>query len=734
MLAGNSGPQRAEPPTLAMLMGWGFDRYDLGMSRRSDTALAALEPWVPLVVGLVTLAVASALPHPVVFPDESAAITSANFLAGGGSQSEWWYLPGYSFLLAPVLALTTTVPGISFGVHVVNALLAATTSHGLVRIDRALSPDRSPARRAAAVLLVAFYPAYLYFSALAISDNLLVAGAVWAVVFVLQSVDRPQLRGLLLRTIAVSSLLIVHARALPILLAWLGVVAWMVVVDRRQRLAVVGVGVVSAVLFSVLGRALINYQRATGLADLTRQSPRELFVDLLGVRALLVLPFTALGQAMYLLMASLGLVAVGVVVLSTMSGSGNHREQVVGRFVLVALALSWALSSAFTNQGQGDLAMYGRYMEAVLAVPLFFGVVSMLDSGVPQWFRRWMPTAIILLACFVLGIRGYDAFNGRNQLLNVAGVAIGQRITGDLDPAVLGLFAGGATFVLSRARSSNATLGALVLLVVFAANTFAVVDRAAAFAATVDERIELLTEIERVDTEVCAGLDQAVLTDFATQELYRINNLDRDYVFVDTLDLEAGAAPPGCVGVIVSERADLASVLPGWRPVAAEPQRPQWLWVAPEHLNRFDQVLGASPGSAIEQPAALVEVAPLGGPEIDDENLFPVLVRLTNTSAEAFIPAGNLPDGVGGIRVGLEWRDPGEPLERIHEPIRVALPRILLPGESIVLEGEMTTTVPGFEAEPGTWVLRAEVVQEFVRWFDGDGFSETSVVVEGQRQ
>jgi hypothetical protein len=86
---------------------------------------------------------------------------------------------------------------------------------------------------------------------------------------------------------------------------------------------------------------------------------------------------------------------------------------------------------------------------------------------------------------------------------------------------------------------------------------------------------------------------------------------------------------------------------------------------------------------------------------------------------------------VGGVAVGLEWRSP-DSSERLGDPVRVHLPRIVWPGDSVELQGVIPPLLSGRPLDPGTWLLRAELVQEGMRWFGDDVADETVVEITGQ--
>lgn len=677
-----------------------------------------------LVTGVV-FAIAQMIPRPVLFPDESATLASARFFTGLGGPSEWWFQPGYGLVVAPALLVTQDLESVMLWVHGVNAVLAGLTALALIRIDRRIVPDRAPLVRPASAFIVGIYPAYVYFAGQAIADNLLTTAVVFSVLSLVVLRQNGSKSTWILASAAVCSLMVVHARWLPIVLSWALVIVWHHGAFDRRRLPAGAALMAGAVGFYLTGRALIDYDRQSALSELTRQGLGDLIGDLLNLRALMVLPFTVLGTLMYLLMATLGLLVLGGIAAWQHFRSDDGERVAVAQFSICAMATTALLSGVFTNQGQGDLAMYGRYVEVVAAIPIFWSLAWLLEQPLPSWFRSRLIPGLILLACVVVGIRGYDAFEGRNQLLNVSGTAAVSRIVGEIDPLAYALLIAGVMFVLSVARQRVAGASAVVIVAFFGANLYVLYDNAIDFAERADRRLELLDELAVVDPSECVALDQSDLTDFFTQESYRVNDLERDYLFWSS---ESGEQPP-CDSFVISESSSLGNVLVGWRPVAVEQDRRAWLWVSPDVDGQVAvRVIRPLPGQPLFEPTADVSIDVTVG-AIRTGEAAPVVVEFTNTSTQTYVPIRNVPSGIGGVQVGLEWRDPDQPDERLHEPVRVAVPGLVRPGDTVVVEGVLPVNIAGAPGREGVWLVRAELVQESVEWFGVDGGASTPLAI-----
>ena len=141
----------------------------------------------------------------------------------------------------------------------------------------------------------------------------------------------------------------------------------------------------------------------------------------------------------------------------------------------------------------------------------------------------------------------------------------------------------------------------------------------------------------------------------------------------------------------------------------------------------------------LEQPAAPLPAGPIAIVEILDvdpataspDGRFAVSVRVTNRSVHPFVPSAALRDWFGGVAVGLELRPP-DASGLVGDPVRLHLPRIVWPGDSVEIQGVIRPLVSGRPLDAGDWMLRAELVQEGMRWFGDDVADETLVEITGQ--
>ena len=207
-----------------------------------------------------------------------------------------------------------------------------------------------------------------------------------------------------------------------------------------------------------------------------------------------------------------------------------------------------------------------------------------------------------------------------------------------------------------------------------------------------------------------------------TEANYRLRRDDIDFRYWLS---NSGDQPP-CPDLLISRRADLASDVSGASLLAIEPGARIGLYALPGPSQ--DQALAGHP--VLEQPYAELDldlaltVEVLDAPtQLDIGETAAVIVRLTNNSSKALVPHLGL-EGVGGVSLGLEWRDPARPDNRLVESQRLPLPAIVWPGDSIEIAGNILAADAPIAA--GEWQLVVAVVQEGRAWLDAE---QSSIVV-----
>lgn len=669
--------------------------------------------WLVLVPAAIALVLGWRLSQPSVFPDEIGAILNARRLAGLGGASPWWYLPGYGALLIPIVAVTDDPTTLVRGVQLINGALMVVAGVGVIRSLRIFAEAASERNRTVAATLTMLTPAYLYFAGFAVADNALVALAAWLAPATDWMRQTTQKLAIPVGFIGAAAATSVHSRAAILPLALAAGVA----VDRRSLDG--ALRSVSVVLGVVAGRLLAGSVLDTGpgsaLAGTGRQSARSLIGDNLNADALVTLPATLLGQLFSITVASFGLVVLGAMYARTL---GIHRGARRAPAVALAVAVTAAAASSvlFTNGGTGDFALYARYVEVVLPVVFAFGWLSVLERSLRPSVT--LAALVALSGGLLVLLRGAETFDGRIQRLNVAGLAPFVRVGDGLQPMWIGLLGAGSIVIFALLTRVRVSLGVVAVLSVFGFAAIDNVNASRAFVEAAGGPPAISADIDALDYDGCVALDQTELQDFWFQENLRLHRLSSDTQF-----WPVGAMEAPCGDLVVSSRSSLGDELQGWSPIAVEPGRAQWVWASPKLLDdhSLDSLVTASLGEPLTDPTGSIELIVVSA---SDQEMV-VQLTILNAGDETFVPAANLPEGLGGIQIGLEWRSPDRPDERSMEPIRVALPDLVGPGETVMI----TTTIQRDQSDVDQ-LLHAELVQEGIGWIPS---TSSSVSVQASR-
>ena len=330
-----------------------------------------------------------------IWPDEPAQLAIARFIGGGtrwnmDDHSVW--RPLYGTLLAPVYWFTDDPTTVFHAALTLNALLGGIAAALLVWLARRLTPT-TPWWGAASAVLVSLAPASVFSTDFVFSESLVAPLFLATLLGLLRLQQLPTLANGLSTALLAGAAFGAHSRMLPLTLITLGVIA-LAVVRRRMavRHGIAGATVAVAAVYAVSAYTAYVVDRLWDEPS-TRNS-------IGGVREQLVsgvpVVVSALGQTWYLLVASLGVVVYGSVVLARAAlrpgGSlgpalGPARDPAPGptrtdaRLVLLVVGACWALSIVFmSDRWRSDQLVYGRYNDAVVMPILVVGLAALTGA------------------------------------------------------------------------------------------------------------------------------------------------------------------------------------------------------------------------------------------------------------------------------------------------------------------------------------------------------------------
>jgi hypothetical protein len=365
-----------------------------------------------------------------LWPDEPAQLAIARFVGGGTSwnmhnHSVW--RPLFGVLLAPVYWFTDDPTSVFRVAMVLNAALGGIAAALLVFVARRLTP-MSAAWCAACAVVVAVTPGVIFTTDFVFSESLVAPLYLATLLGLLRFQESPTLATGVVTGVLSAAAFGAHSRMLTLALITLGVVSW---AAWRRRLRVLPAAVIGAVI--VAGVYLVSASTTYVVDRLwnepsTRNSSDGVIEQLENGSAVLV---SLLGQTWYLVVASLGVVVYGAVVLvrsavgrdSTPVSTPRRNDAVL---VLLTVSVFVVLSSVFmSDRWRSDQLVYGRYNDAVVTPVLVVGLAALL--GVIPLRRLAVVSAAAAVATTGAGLLLWSL---RSELLSESK---------GLEPMILGL-------------------------------------------------------------------------------------------------------------------------------------------------------------------------------------------------------------------------------------------------------------------------------------------------------
>jgi hypothetical protein len=362
--------------------------------------MAARRQLVAGTAVLFVLRLALAVPRtgPVIVADEVGYLTNARLLSGGvaGQMSTApFYHGGYSLLLAPLLAIDGNPKTSYHLVLALNALLAASLAPLLyLLLTRCF--EVAPNAAVWPSLAAAAFPSITIYTQVAMSENLLLPlVALWLLCFgcfLQAATERRRLAFAAATAFCAVWLWAAHGRMIIAIALTTGAFLVPVVMRRpAARSALLGLAIVALGLLAVHVLDAFIVSRSYGGHASSEVNQRLSTVESIG--GLGAFLRNVFGQAWYLLVASLGLLAA---TLSPQFAAHLRRRQASSSELVLALALLAGLglliesALSFRTADRPDMIIYGRYTD-VIVPPLLALALVRLAAG-----RRFRSVAVVV--------------------------------------------------------------------------------------------------------------------------------------------------------------------------------------------------------------------------------------------------------------------------------------------------------------------------------------------------
>ncbi|MBW3615453.1 MAG: hypothetical protein KY439_09130 [Actinobacteria bacterium] len=395
--------------------------------RLALAAVIALAVVVRLLLGL-------AMKGPIVHGDEAGYILNARWLADGGPVPGTRYFPGYSLLLVPAAWLTQSPLAFYRAIIVTNALLGGLFSLAAWGLTAAFLERARTTLRLTVTAAVSLCPSFVLYSNLALSENALAVATMGTAYLLKRSTDGDRTGPMLALALGMLSAyqVIVHPRGAGALLA-AGLVAAVFWRPWRPRMAPLAL-LAGAVVVLAVGAIVVSRATSGGAAVSTGYGVGVVTGGRLSLAGMLGAGAGALGQVLYLVAATFGLVVIGFCaaarqVREWMRSGESPAAAAVALFALTTSVVVLAMSAWLVGPGgsavKPDSLIYGRLNEAVAGPLLLVGLCVVANaSSVPGRSRliRYGGVAALTAVVTALPVQLFQTALAGAEIDNPIGV------------------------------------------------------------------------------------------------------------------------------------------------------------------------------------------------------------------------------------------------------------------------------------------------------------------------
>ncbi|MFT7599932.1 MAG: hypothetical protein ACI8TP_002870 [Acidimicrobiales bacterium] len=470
--------------------------------------------WNRLVAAVAVLSQAFVLRGvggPFIYADELGYVAAARYFGFGQPDIQMlsaFYHFGYGLLLAPLTMVFTEPAGFYRAATIFNGLLAVSATLVFYRIVLRRFLEIDPATAAVAAIAFALAPSLLVNTSILWAETALA----WMLTLTLAAVMAVFRSPTVLRAALAGGLGAfaygLHPRAIAVTAALIGTMLVAGAV-RAMPIRVAFAGMASAVVGTLVVRAVNATMRdalytegsivATAgglLEDKILEEPGQWVMALAGT-------------AWYQLLASLGLVALGVAFwIGEVWGirRGEMGPAAGGSLFLGGCALSsWLVGSVIgidpIETIRIDQTFYGRYIDFVAPLAIGFGVV--LVQRAESRFARWSPLLALSLPALgwvLAAVRGADFYRDRAVVrVNVPVANALEVVVNTWSPARLGLIGGLVSAGVLLGFRWRREVGVVGLAIAMLSLSYLTLDRTTRPASQASaERTSLAEPIERL--------------------------------------------------------------------------------------------------------------------------------------------------------------------------------------------------------------------------------------------
>jgi hypothetical protein len=326
---------------------------------------------------------------PVIHDDEDGYLLAARVLAGGpGATLPSWSIMrpmGYPLLLAPIYLVVQTPIRVYAAVHVVNALIMATSFPLLYLLGRRLF-DTGRAFTAAVAFVLAALPSLVFFGEFALTEVVLAEMLLMLLLAVHSMLTgrHPAVAGAAAGLIA-GYAANTHVRGLVMLVVLAGLV--LIAVWRRWIGRATAIATAAAAAVAYLAGYLVNRwlegQLFPGPGAFTPDS--RVFDRLTTLSGLFRVLADGFGQIWYLCTSTYGLAALGLaaaIMALARRETALATRIVLGSALVMNLGIAFATAAGIPDENRVNNHIYGRYVSLFAGLWCLVAIIALSRASV----------------------------------------------------------------------------------------------------------------------------------------------------------------------------------------------------------------------------------------------------------------------------------------------------------------------------------------------------------------
>ena len=387
---------------------------------------------------------------PQIFPEEAGYIGWANrILYGQGSG--YYFLPGYSLLLLPLMAVTNDITVIYPFLIIENVLLNGLLIVGLYRL--AVLWEIGGRQKILAVAAVCLYAPFVIYTQKAICEPLLNVCGVWLAVFSTRVFERGNKKDWLIFVFLALFMMASHSREF-VLLGVLPLVFFLC--SKKKKAAWKAVGVLLLAGVACVSWVMID-------SGTTAIHFREQLAGLFSLEGLGRWGITLVTQSSYWILSTFGFAPAEI-----WYGVYLVREKEKGwqaaLFALLFFAATALLSALFmSHHSKAVQLVYGRYNDGALAGVFLLGAAAYCKKRPPAWI--WMLGGGAAAVTALLYQDRLRQLTG--DIMNALGLFLSRLFCWEFDFIIIGTFCLVVAVCLWRLAKKQPNRGLLLLCAVY---------------------------------------------------------------------------------------------------------------------------------------------------------------------------------------------------------------------------------------------------------------------------